>query len=430
MRCAFLLLANAGLIAGLLLTAASAWANSQLSVFGTLGAAVSDQDFVYQRHLTDDATVIHDSLLGLQLDTALSQQVQLTVQTKFAASTHDDNAWEPSLSWAFLSWRPENDVLVRVGKLRLPLMLYSANSDVGTTFPLARMPQELYSLLPSTDVKGLAVSKTWLHANREWTLESYLGKTRSDWRYFMREELLPEFTTGTLYIGTEMILAGLVLETSSEDTTWRLGFHHAEVESDYGALPSDFPFVSIAPGIGYFKVFEALPGPPVPTVEKLLVDVLTVGFDLALPHDWRVLGEYGRRRISNAIIGPDTSAGYLALLKTSGRWTPYVYWAGIRSHKDALGLYQKVNHNRVPEFIPDAALLNATQRLEADLQGAVDQYSVAFGATYRLSPTRQLKAEWSHTRSGATSYMIDAPLAEENGGRQINVFSLLYHFTF
>ncbi|MBK5963499.1 hypothetical protein CCR95_05190 [Thiocystis minor] len=405
-------------------------AEVQFSGFATLGGAISDQDFVYQRFIDDGGTLNRDSLLGLQMDLRLADAWGLTFQLKAAPSVHDDNAWEPTLSWAFLSWRPDNDRLLRAGRLRLPLMLYSANSDVGVTFDFARLPTEVYSLLPSKDLDGLAFAQTWLDGAREWTLEGYAGRTQTYWRDFLRVDLPPEFPGGTLYTDVVIDMAGLALSCRAGDNTWRLGLHRGELESSYGQLPSSYLFVPVAPGVGYFKVVNEMPGPPIPTVDRLVIDILTLGAEIALPNDFRLVGEYGRRRIDNAIMGPDTSAGYLALLKRIGRWTPYLYWAGIRTSGEALGLYRAVNRNRLPDAIPGAATVNASQRAAADLMGAHDQSAVALGVSYRLSPTSKLKAEWLHTQTGAVSGFVDAPAAEESGGRQINTFSLSYSLTF
>ncbi|MBK1693473.1 hypothetical protein CKO09_01795 [Chromatium weissei] len=406
-------------------------AEMQLSGFATLGAAVSDQNFNYQRYLNDSGTFNRDSLIGVQLENKIIGNWNATLQAKAAPSTHDDNAWEPTLSWAFVSWRPNDDWLLRIGKLRLPLLRYSANSDVGVTFDFMRLPTEMYSLLPSVDVKGFSFTKTWSNnAEREWMLESYIGVTHTDWRYFLRESIPPDFTKGALYIGVNMKLIGLTASLHSGNNLWHIGLHRAEVYSDYGALPRNLPFVSIAPGIGYFKINDAMPGPAVPTVDYLIVDVFTFSAEIELPNAFRLIGEYGRRRINNATMGPDTSAAYLSVLKQVGRWTPYVYWSGVRSISSALGLYTAVNQNRVPDFIPDAAFINASQRVEADLQGAFDQYSVAIGTSYQLSPTSKIKAEWLHTRTGSAASFIDAPFAEEGSERQVNVFSLSYSVVF
>ncbi|MBB1125217.1 outer membrane protein [Thiospirillum jenense] len=397
-----------------------------LSGFGTAGFAISDQDFIYQRFIDDGGTLQRDSVIGIQLDAQFNDTWGLTLQTKGAASGHDEG-WEPTLSWAFLSWRPSNDWLLRAGKLRLPLMHYSANSDVGMTFDFARLPIEVYSLMPTTDVTGLAFSKTWFNQQQELTLESYLGQAHTDWRYFIRENS-PPFTTGPMYIGVDLDMIGLSLSLhNANENTWHIGLHRANLNSDYGDLPSDYPFVQIMPGVGYYQMDSNFPGPGVPTASELHIYVFTIGAEINLPYDSQLIAEYGRRRITNATMGPDTSAAYLALKKTIGHWTSYLYWSGIRTDGPVLDLYVAIENNRVPDFIPEAAMINASQRIGADLLGAFDQHSWAIGASYTLSPTSKLKAEWLYTRTGEVSSFIDS---QDSRGQDIHVFSLSYSFLF
>ncbi|WP_240905874.1 hypothetical protein [Thiorhodococcus mannitoliphagus] len=419
-----------GLIIWLTLSPISVFAEITVSGFGTLGGAVSDQDFIYQRYIDGGGTLNPDSLIGLQLDANLSDAWRVTLQGTFAPATDDENVWKPTLTWAFLSWRPSNDLLLRAGKLRLPLLLYSANSDVGITFDFARLPTEVYSLLPTTDVTGLSFSKTWLDGDREWTLEGYLGRANTEWRYYLHEGIEPDFPAGSLFLGFEMDMVGLVASLRNGENLYRIGLHRADATADYGPLPQTFHFVSILPGMGYYQVADGMPGPGLPKVDTLEIYVATLGAEIALPRNFRLVGEYGRRRISNATMGPDTSAAYLALLKDAGRWTPYVYWAYIRSSQDALNLAEALNDNRVPDSIPGAAAINASQRAGSDLLSPFDQQSLAVGTSFNLSPTSKIKVEWNHTRTGRLSSFVDAPTGEDSGGRQINVFSLSYNLAF
>ena len=47
-----------------------------------------------------------------------------------------NNPWDTTLTWAFLAWRPTNDLLLRAGRFRVPYYLNSANLDVGVTYDL------------------------------------------------------------------------------------------------------------------------------------------------------------------------------------------------------------------------------------------------------------------------------------------------------
>ncbi len=408
----------------------SAEISHDLSGFGTLGGAVSDQDFTYQRFIHDGGTINRDSVIGVQLDTRLGDAWGLTLQAKAAPSSHSDNAWEPTLNWAFISWRPTNDWLLRAGRLRLPLLLYSANSDVGTTFDFARLPAEVYSVTPIADVNGLSFAKTWLFDIWEWTLEGYLGMAHSDWRLYLRDGLGSQVPAGAIYQGIDLRLAGLTFSGRNSGHYWRIGLHRAESEQDAGATPTGYHYVALAPGVGYYQTLPQLPGPGIPSVDTAVGHVLTLGAEIELPHDLRLIGEFARRRLENATSGADTTAGYVALLGQAGKWTPYAYWSGIRSSDESLDLYEAMNDHRVPAFLPSASLINASQILGADALSAFDQQSLAIGTAYSLTPTSKLKGEWMHVRTGRVSSFVDAPMGEDSGGRQLNIFSLSYSFMF
>ena len=409
---------------------ATAEASFDLSGFGTLGGAMSDQDFTYQRFIRQSGTLNRDSVIGVQIDARLGDAWGLTLQGKGTASTHDDTGWEPSLTWAFLSWRPTNDWLLRAGRLRVPLLLYSANNDVGTTFDFLRLPTEVYSVTPTPDINGFSFAKTWLTETWEWTLEGYVGAAHSDWRFYLRDGLQPSQPAGALYQGLDMRLGGLVLSLRLPKSYWRIGAHTAQAEADYGPIASNYPYVRLAPGLGYYQTLDALPGPGVPTIETLVTNVFTLGAEVELPHDLRLVGELVRRKFDNITLGPDVKTGYIGLLRPSGRWTPYAYWSWMRSADAALDRYTQTNSTRLPSGLPNADVINAAQVLGADFIGAFDQQSFAIGAAYSPKPSTKIKAEWMHVRTGEVSSFVDSPAGEDSGGRQVNVFSLSYSFTF
>lgn len=404
-------------------------AGVELAGFGTLGGAISDQDFTYQRDITDAGSLDRDSLIGLQLDARLSAAWGITLQAKAAPADDRENGWEPTLTWAFVSWRPSNELLLRIGKLRMPLMLYSATSDVGATYPFARLPAEVYSLAPVTDVQGLSFTWNWFSGDSEWALDGYGGRTRVARRFWIRDGLPPYYDAGPLYEETDVNLGGLVLTLRQGDNTWRLGLHRVEVIANAVDFPQTYPWVPLGSGIGYYQL-PGMPGPGVPTVGSLTNDILTLSADIRLPNAVRLIGEYARRRVTNATTGLDTQAGYLALLRPVEKWTPYVYLAGIRSDQQALDLYQALERNRMPAFIPRAAFIDQAQRFGADRLVPYDQYTLAIGTAYSLTPQSQLKAEWTHTRSGVASSFMDVPAGEDSGGREVDVFSLSYSLTF
>lgn len=382
------------------------------SGFGTVGFAVSDQSYNYQRFIDNGGTFKRDTILGGQLDARLSQQWSATVQAKLAPSDHGDTDWQASLAWAFLSWRPSDDWLIRAGKIRLPLMLNTENNDVGATFDFARLPQEVYSISPLTDLVGLGVSKTWFGESMDWIAEAYAGKVETSWRYYGREMTPDQGAPGSWFLTYNIKSAGLVLTARSLDNIFRIGAHRVEASRDGAKIGT--PILNIG-GIYQFGVGGE---------EKVILPLFTVGASILLPAKIRMSGEYAWIKVDSASEGLNRWGAYLSLSKRMGAWTPYVYYAKAKSRDSALAKYQAINGNVVPSPYV------ASQKFFADIILPYDQSTVALGTTYRLTPTSLLKAEWSQANTGVASSLVDAPSGGDSSDKSINVFSISYNFTF
>ncbi|MBC7860368.1 MAG: porin [Burkholderiaceae bacterium] len=426
------------LLALLALSAAPAGATDlAFSGFGTLGYTRSDQDYSYERFVNDAGSAKRDTLLGAQMDARFSPQWGATVQAKLAPAADSDTGWKPTLAWAFASWRPNNDWLLRAGKLRVPGYMNAENMDVGATFDYARLPTEMYSLAPTMDFKGLAASRYWRDDDNELTLEGYWGKADFHWRYHYRESLL-DFSQGAYYMPMEVDkMAGLALTLRRNDDTYRIGYHVGDAtRTDARILPATFPFVALAPGLGYYQTDNRLPGPGLGNNKSLDYQVLYLGADVSLPHDFRVIGEYGRRKVNRIDIGPSSTSAFVSVLKKIGPWTPYVNYAQLRSSATQRNLYAAVNGTQLPpqaaqllgpEYV---ALINAAQRVGADNISNFDQRAWSVGASYALSATSKLKAEWSRVRFGQGSSMIDTPPAGPIRNQSMQMLTVAYSVVF
>ena len=120
-------------------------ADVTVSGFGTLGYAISDKPYSYQRYVDEQGTFDRDSRLAVQVDAALSRRWSATAQLKFAPDEDSDSRWAPRLSWGFLSWRPDDDWLLRVGKLRIPIIVFACDSEPVV---ITESPSEWVTLYP------------------------------------------------------------------------------------------------------------------------------------------------------------------------------------------------------------------------------------------------------------------------------------------
>jgi hypothetical protein len=416
-------------------------ADVSLSGFGTLGYAQSNQSYNYQRFINSNGTIQRDSVVGVQADIKFTDQIGATVQGKFAPSLKSDSSWDSTLTWAFLSWRPSDDLLIRLGKQRVPLYLYSESMDVGQTYDFARLPTEMYSLAPTTDYIGASFSKTWNPDLGELTLDGFAGNNNTDWRVYQRDSLPGVRPQGANFLTVNMQTRGLVLTLLRDEDKYRVNINKTTVTADPSWTFTLYDF--LIPGTGFGLPPGTTSGTaytgslPQAQVDKLSSLVFTLGAEIHLPKNFRVIGEYSRREVPEAMNGVNSNGGYLALLRDVGAWTPYVSCAMIKSRSDVLSNYQSINGNPgltalvpIPAVVAGVAVVNASQRVLADYRSAVDQSTIALGTSYRLTPTQKLKFEWARTHVGVVSSFVDAPSGGNVSNQNIDVLSFSYNVAF
>lgn len=408
------------------------------SAFGTIGAAVSDRPWGYQRHIRNSVRFERDSVLGMQADIAFSPQWSATVQGRVAPQANDDGRWALTASWAFVAWRPDNDWLLRAGKLRVPFFLRSEQLEVGQTYDEARLPGEVYTLAPTNDLVGLHVSRSWAQPQGDWTLEAYVGNSDMYKRAWVRDPVPspvpgqpPLLPAGSRFTEADVSVVGAVLTWRTPELTARAGVHHARTHLTSGrAIISQPAWVPLGPGIGYWQTDPSQPGPGPVLAPRIRNELYTLGADWRLGGGWRVAGELIRVQQHDTQLGVQGWSGYGTLYRSWGNVTPYLTAAVARSDQRPVDWQQRLDSTTVPAMAPGAAVLNAMMRTQADAMPVMRQQSLALGSSYALTPTSKLKLEWLHTRAGPSA-LVDVPAGQSLGQRRtVNVLSASYSFVY
>ena len=417
-RTSRLLWQSALLLIALLAPHRSAAVELNLSGFGTIGYARSDRQFSYLRYIDDGGTFKADSLVGVQAEVQFTPQWGLTVQGVASAPRTRDDGYEAKVRWAFGSYRPNNEWLFRLGRVRPPVFIHTQNAEVGATYDYARLPAEVYSTSPVYDFDGAAVTRTWGTANGEINLDAYWGKSDVKLRIYQRD------AARALYFPTEVTAKGLVLSHTTEQLLLRAGVHHASGEFKSirpfeNNLPTE-PFAPIPPPLGGTLY---VPFNPLSDVDLTLV---SFGVESRMS-DWRVTGEYSQRIVNDTKLGLASKGGYVTLARSVGRWTPYATYARLLSDSDPRHHFQKVNSAPVPLLAqgPPFFLPPTYHRMLAE-HFVFDQYSTMLGASYSLSATSKLKLEWMRTHVGLRSILVDGDVSNKS----FNVLSASYSLAF
>jgi hypothetical protein len=425
-------------------------ADVSVSGFGTAGYAISDKPYNYERVISDDGTIARDSLFGLQADVKLTNTIGATVQGKFAPLQTKDSTWSGILNWAFLSWRPFNDLLFRVGKQRVPLYLYSETLDIGVTYDFSHLPNEMYYTSPSNDYVGGSFSKNWNFDLGELTLNGYAGRSTASWRQYQRDNIripgsILQFGANYLPLTMDLIGTTLILQREDEykiQATFQSTVINMKDGKRFVTAESLMPASYFVPA----TLAPALNGSaytPTRYSDKLTSLGFVFGTEINLPENFKFIAEYSRRKIDEVgESGIDTNGGYFAILKEFDGWTPYVSFAMLKSNSEALKRYQSRNSSSglsVKAGMPPAVqavangavkLVNASQRVMADGLTNFDQHTLAIGAAYRFTPTQKIKFEWARTDIGVKSHFVDAPSGGDVSNQAVDIFSFSYNFAF
>lgn len=399
-----------------------------LSGFGTLGYAVSNKDYAYQRYINNQGTVYPDSLLAGQVDIKIARQLSATFQVQLQPDASKDSAWNPNISWAFLSYRPSNDWLVRGGKLRVPGYLNSENRDVGVSFDYVRVPGEFDSISPTYDFTGISINKTFALEDSDIFVDVYAGVTDVDWRTHIRDDVPGYYDSGRIYNPIRIELLGVALKYQTNDDVFLSSIHHAKITNQSDLIWVDVPvYKEISPGVGYYST-NIEDGAVY--VDSFELYIATLGADIDLGSGFRLASELGLRKGVDLVSGLNSLLGYVSIRKNLGNWTPYLFYSQIKSDSADLAFYHTLNSTQVPNYVPGYKAINSSQRARADVLLAFDQYSVALGTSYNFSAVSKLKAEVMLTHINEVSSLIDAPEGSDISNSDIGVFSLSYSFVF
>ena len=400
--------------------------NLAFSFFGTAGYAASNQDYAYNQ-IDNTGTFDADSRIGAQLDWQISARFSFILQGELSPSLKDDHRWRPRLPWALLSYRATDNWELKIGRSRLPALLYSQNGNVGMSYVSARLPVEVYGLSPTFEYNGISSSYSWdvgEDGMKSITWDFYGGMSNFWQRVWFRTnpQTLQE---GANHYARRLNVVGtfFTYEDAMENNILRTGLHYVAVKNrDNVPFLKRNEVVTLPTG---FQVYMPKDGETTPKVKFLLFGVLG---DWHLGNGVYASGEFGVRRAMNMLSGMQTRAFYVQLRKNIHHFTPYVSWGFSKSDSKPSRVYAAMLRNSgVPQF----ALYDALNRISADAMLMANQYTVAIGTAYDIGNNHRLKVEYAHTRLGLGSALLDQPLSMPSvEGQGISVFSASYNFLF
>ncbi|SGY95557.1 hypothetical protein [Moritella viscosa] len=294
---------------------------------GKVGVASNDAGY---NGYDKDADFSEGSKLGLQGSFALTEQTKIVAQ--LVARDNDD--WSTEMEWAFLSHDFDNGFVTRIGRLRVPLYMYSDYLEVGYAQPWATPPSELYSIVPLSSFDGVDAIYDFDFSDVAVTLQASYGHADRD--------------TGALGEVDYKDILGASASFSYEEWVFRTTYYQTTLDSKNGASFFDKEDSYFA-GIGLSYDDGSL----------LAISEFAVS---------DVEGNYS-----------DTKSGYITLGYRISDFTPYVSYAFLETTDDserAPGYESSFNWKRNAYSIGTRYDINSNLALKADVT-----YATNFGDT-------------------------------------------------
>ncbi len=160
------------------------------------------------------------SKFGAQLSYGITDTVGLTLQT--TAKAYGDE-WKGNLEWAYLSWQSTDNLMLRFGRLRTPVYMYSESIDVGFSYPWLRLPDEVYSQVQLSNYEGadLVYNLPLSFATASFQLAGGVAKNRD---YYAYDD---EFD-----IDYSKVFGANVSLATNDFGTVRIGYAEADIKTD------------------------------------------------------------------------------------------------------------------------------------------------------------------------------------------------------
>ncbi|MFD3301081.1 hypothetical protein [Aquipseudomonas alcaligenes] len=167
------------------------------------------------------------SKFGAQLTYGVTDTVGLTLQT--TAKAYGDE-WKANLEWAYLSWQSTDNLMMRFGRLRTPVYMYSESIDVGFSYPWLRLPDEVYSQVQLSNYEGadIVYNLPLSFATLSFQLAGGIAKNRD---YYIYDE---EFD-----IDYDNVFGSSVSLATNDFGTFRVGYVEADIDTDVSGSFTD-----------------------------------------------------------------------------------------------------------------------------------------------------------------------------------------------
>ena len=163
-----------------MLTHFSAFSNElEFSGYARVIGGYLDEKNVEFKGYEDSIKFSPSSLIGFQGEYQFDDKWSATAQVLLRSNntTASDNS---GLEWLYLTYRPTDNIQIKLGKLRTPFFTMSDFSDVGFAYPWINPPQQVYDTYLFKTFNGIDAVYKFGAENFDLSFEGYYGEESGD----------------------------------------------------------------------------------------------------------------------------------------------------------------------------------------------------------------------------------------------------------
>ena len=292
-----------------------------VSGFGTVAVAISDSKVPYlnSRKISDELNFLSDTVIGLQFTGKAQNSFDYFIQI---VAKDNIGHFDAKIDWIVASYRLNESIHLRGGKLRIPYFLLSKHVEVAYTYPWIRPPSEVYDLIEFTNYVGIdAIFKIDINDMR-FSIRPIIGQTS--------DQLVRDSISG----GPAEVLTEESFGFSIEGSFNLLKVQLSAFRADAVVVPNP----AFTDTLSIISQFSPAPLPLPNNFEtKTYVDI----FSLGVRHEYRsyiFMSEIAQRNVdpqlSSNLIGY-----YIMLGKNINDYLVHLTFAVLESKEDPISTY-------------------------------------------------------------------------------------------
>lgn len=320
--------------------------------FLSVGASMLDDNKASIAGADNQGGFKQDTILGLQVSKQINETTSATGQLVSRGS--DDYSTEAA--WAFVTYAANDDLDLRMGRLRVPAFYYSDFLEVGYTYNSIRPAEEVYRL-PFSSVDGIDVTQRFYSGDIDGTLQFYYGRYQGSF----------ETSDGISYDADIRNVTGIALSTNMGNFGSRLSYNQGDflLSTPAGSSLSNA-------GIGAATIAAGL-GDPSAADDFNLTGQTSQFLEAALTYDdgtYSALAEWTALNHESTLL-MDDQAWLISLAARMGELTPHITYS---TQKDE---FESGNEGKIQKQLPLA----------------IEETSITLGLRYDYDTSTALKFE-------------------------------------